>query len=130
MRGLDEFVHHKERKNELQFVEIVRDRSSWLLANWRQRNDKAFLLRYEELVRQPRQTLAAVFQYLELEANPGFIEEILQRTATNTAELQQHKTSQSFNSSVGRWKQDLSPDLQKILNREFAGVLAGFGYEI
>jgi hypothetical protein len=43
-------------------------------------NDKAFLLPYEELVRQPRQTLAAVFKYLELEANPAFIEEILQRT--------------------------------------------------
>jgi hypothetical protein len=44
--------------------------------------------------------------------------------------LQQHKTSQTLNGSVRRWKQDLSPDLQEILNREFAGVLTGFGYEI
>lgn len=129
-RGFNEFDYQNERKNEWEFIELVRNRSTWLLANWQQRKNKAFLLRYEDLVRQPQENLVEVFKYLELEATPAFIEEILQRTSGNSLELQQHKTSKDLNSSVGRWKQDLNPDLQEILNREFAEILTGFGYEV
>jgi len=128
-RGFENFGEYSNL-TEAEFVELVRKRSSWLLANWEFRKNKSFLLRYEDLVAKPRETLRSVFSYLELDASPAFIEDILQRSSGNTAELQQHKTSQDLNSSVGRWKRDLNPELQATLNREYAEILTGFGYKI
>ena len=42
--------------------------------------------------------------------------------------LQQHRTSHSEQESVGRWKRDLSPELQEAVNAIFQEQLQAFGY--
>ena len=65
-----------------------------LLDDWRERGGKAHLVRYEDLIARPQETLADLFSYLEVDASPTTVEMVLDRAlAESSCEQRQHRTS-------------------------------------
>jgi hypothetical protein len=54
---------------------------------------------------------------------------MLERAAENTPGMSRVRTTPDASSSVGRWKQDLSLDVQELCAEMMGDVLAEFGYE-
>jgi hypothetical protein len=100
-----------------------------LLNNWQERSNEAYLLRYEDLILNPEETLAAFLDYLELDSRVPTVQHVLQ-TATEIATeyLSWHQTSASQRKSIERWRRDLSPSLQAVCQQAFGDVLKEFGY--
>jgi hypothetical protein len=44
--------------------------------------------------------------------------------------MRDHRTSPDIAASIGRWRRDLSPELQERSCEILEEVLAGFGYEV
>jgi hypothetical protein len=106
----------------------VRRFAEALLQRWRSREGLAKLLRYEDLVLQPKRTLTELTDYLELESGPETIDDVLDRAARQAASTESHRTTPDANSSIGRWRHDLSPELIEVF-AELDPLLAEFGYE-
>ena len=95
---------------------------------WKQRSTQSHLMRYEDLVEQPIPTLQNAFNYLGLPADEGIVRDILQKANQDTVELKSHRTTSAPENSVGRWKTDLSSELQKACQESFGDILPHFGY--
>jgi hypothetical protein len=105
---------------------------------WRTRGERAHLLRYEDLVFKPEETLAELLGYLQLEASPATIARMLDvgsqaapnlpgTSFTPQALVDQHRTTGDLESSIGRWKQE-SDGQRKLYDEVFDEVLSDFGY--
>lgn len=96
---------------------------------WLARQDKAHLVRYEDVVLNPMETLRGILQYLELDDSDDEIRTMLSAiNVGNDKEQKAHMTSKSVEESIGRWRKDLSPSLQVLCEREFGHILKSFGY--
>jgi hypothetical protein len=100
-----------------------------LADSWAERKESAFLLRYEDLVLRPEETLAGALSYLELDALPQTVSRMLADAARVDGEMQDaHVTSPTAEGSIGRWRNDLSPTLQRICEESLGDGLQTFGY--
>jgi hypothetical protein len=116
-------------KNDHTYIVVLRERMRQIQRAVEARTPRAYFLRYEDLIRQPHETLRALLEYLDLDAAPATVEKVLQRAGEDTAELKFHRTSAGPRESIGRWRRDLSPKLQALCQRELGEVLAPLGYE-
>jgi hypothetical protein len=106
--------------------------------SWQARLDRAHLLRYEDLVSRPRETLGPLLQYLGLDASPATIDRTLEVAAQPVLELigtsidasmvARHRTSSDLEASIGRWKRDDREGLADLYNEAFSDLLVDFGY--
>jgi hypothetical protein len=122
-----------EERPDLSDEEIISDplRSDvdQLADSWAERHESALLVRYEDLVLHPEETLAGVMSYLELDARPKTIARMLADAAKLNGEMQDaHVTSTTTADSIGRWRRDLSPALQSICEESLGKGLEAFGY--
>jgi hypothetical protein len=85
------------------------------------------LIRYEELVRDPGSVLTGLLDRLGLDASPATVADLL--TAADAPELKGHGSSSTPTLSIGRWRKDLSPEMQKNIVERFSELLHSFGYE-
>lgn len=108
---------------------LMTGRARRLAQSWTSRSDKAHLIRYEHLIREPNDTLGALLAYLDLDASAATIDGILRRASKDTFNLRQHRTTESPEASIGRWQRDLDPPLQTACTAAVADSLAVFGYE-
>jgi hypothetical protein len=99
-----------------------------LLQHWRNRADEAHLVRYEDLVLEPRRTLADILAHLGLPHDESTVDLTLDRAREAGSGLDAHRTAADALSSIGRWGHDLDPSLIALCEREFAEVLEEFGY--
>jgi hypothetical protein len=107
----------------------MRDKVSNLLEAWRQDQDVALLVRYEDLILEPEQTLARLLDYLDLESDQETVAKTLEGARSTKLELQTaHRTKQDEAATIGRWKRDLSPELSAACEEAFAEALSEFGY--
>ena len=127
-RGYTAFGREHVDKDE-EYIYRLRPSALRLLESWRQRSDKAYLLRYEDLIWHPVETLSALLEYLELDAAPLTVEGMIQRAFEEVPGQKQHRTSPDADSSIGRWRSDLDPSLQAVCQQAFSDVLEEFGYE-
>jgi hypothetical protein len=95
---------------------------------WRSRAPQAHLVRYEDLVLQPEETMTGLLEYLQLDSSVAQVAELF-ALASGTPELAQHATTADPKFSVGRWRQDLSPPLQALCETAFGDLLREFGYD-
>jgi hypothetical protein len=101
-----------------------------LLAGWREREDTAHLLRYEDLMMQPREAVRSLLRFLELDPGDDAVERILGGDGILEGNaLEQHRTSPSFQQSVGRYAHELTPELLRKCEQVFAESMAAFGYQ-
>jgi Sulfotransferase domain len=101
-----------------------------LSRSWPKRQDRAHLIRYEDLITQPRETLHGVLTYLELDASDATLAGMIDRASAENPEMTRHLTSSDVSTSLGRWKSSLSPELQSVANSAFGDVLQQFGYQV
>ena len=102
-----------------------------LADRWSQVSERAFMLRYEQLVSEPKRTITELFEYLGVESTPETVDRVLREASFEKAVTGQagHGTSPSAEQSVGRWRRDLAPQLRQACSKAFAEPLAAFGYE-
>jgi hypothetical protein len=126
--GFAAFGRHRAKSDE-EYIHQLRDSASALLQAWLRRSDEAYLLRYEDLIRQPQETLHLVLNYLGIESDEATIQGMLDQALALTPDLQEgHKTSGGSEESIGRWRRDLHPDLRVACEEAFGDALAQFGY--
>jgi len=99
-----------------------------LRRNWAARSDRALLVRYEDLIRSPAAELRRILSYLKLDSGDAAVRAVLSRAGQADTHLKSHRTTDNPTESIGRWRRDLPPALQRVVNRAFAGALAAFGY--
>ena len=125
-KGSGDFGRDRVDSDEA-WLEYLRQNFAVLHTAWRQRGDPSSLIRYEDLVREPESVLIGVLSRVGLDAAPTTVAALL--AAANSPELQGHGSSRSPDASIGRWRQDLSPEMQDRLNHIFSELLEAFDYE-
>ncbi len=113
---------------DLQAVKQIKNQAKRLLDYSQQRVDQACVIRYENLVLKPDETFLAILEYLELEANTKIVKEMLKKSATDTQELKNHRTSKNPKKSIGRWQQDLNEPMKKLCEEYLTEELQAFDY--
>lgn len=111
------------------FVRSIAHALMDLARHQRERGDRAIVVRYEDLVEDMRGAFARILDYLELPTEAVVLEAILEEAQRNTADSRRHRTTADGDSSIGRWRHDLSEPLQELCERELGSMIAEFGYE-
>jgi hypothetical protein len=124
--GLD-FQH---AHTEQEYVEITKQRIDFIWNCWETRKHKAYLVRYEDLIEKPLPILKGIFEYLNIDHDEATLQMILEKASLRNAEMTDHITSSTVDASLGRWKKDLSPTLQRLCNEAFKPALEAFGYSV
>jgi hypothetical protein len=109
-------------------LEQVRNGVFRLCKSWERRRHVAHVVRYEDLVRQPEETLEGLLAYLGLESGRDSTNAILRRIAPDTRHSQAHRTTRGAEESIGRWQHDLGPELQAACEQALGFALEEFGY--
>ena len=107
----------------------IRTEARSLLAHWRKRKDSAHLLRYEDLVLEPRRTLRDLLEFLNVDSSVESLDATLDRGSRKTPLLDAHRTSVR-GTSIGRWRNDLSSELADLCNDVLKPILVEFGYPV
>ncbi len=122
---------HDRLADDAEFAQFVRNGPVRLLSkSWPKRQDRAHLIRYEDLLQHPAETLRDILTYLELDADETIINGILERGTQESPEMRRHLTSSEVSTSIGRWRSSLDPGLQRACNEVFGDVLTQFGYAV
>lgn len=85
------------------------------------------VLRYEELIRKPRETLRTLLTALSLDACDATIDNLLAHP--DSAVLDLHGTTASPQASVNRWQTDLPKSLRAAVRTHLDPLLIPLGYE-
>jgi Sulfotransferase family len=100
-----------------------------LAVGWTRRSDTAHLLRYEDLVLRPEETLQALLAHLGLDAGPGAVEPMLKSLLARDSGSEDHRTVADPRESIGRWRRDLSDEVAAACAEALGRPLEIFGYE-
>jgi hypothetical protein len=110
------------------YVRFLCEQASSLAADWHHRSTRAHLVRYEDLIQHPAETIREIFAYLDVPLSDAEVSRLIERAFTDSDEYRSHRTSEGVEASIGRWKHDLAPALAAIIEDEIGDVLAAFGY--
>ncbi|NEP40312.1 MAG: methyltransferase domain-containing protein, partial [Okeania sp. SIO2H7] len=127
-RSKDGFGLKRHNKPEDFVHEFGNNSVKPLLERWREYSGEVHLIRYEDLIRFPVETLSSTFEYLELENSLEIINKIMEKVSLDTTQLKRHQTSSNPEASIDRWQEELSPELKAVCNYVFAEALEEFGY--
>jgi hypothetical protein len=128
-RGRKWYWEHEDAGDEEYIRVLIKDEVEALLEAWAERQGQALLLRYEDLVLRPEESLASVFSYLGVDSRPETVASVL-REGTGLEEDRRngHSTSRSAVDSVGRWRDELAAPLLHACEEELSEGLEAFGY--
>jgi hypothetical protein len=127
-RGMEGFRRDRAA-SDVDFIEKNVKNSAGALADaWRRRSADAHLVRYEDFVQRPKEAVQGVLAYLELDAGDTTVNAMLKSAAEPFSAAESHKTAESAESSIGRWRHDLSPELQRACDDVLGSALETFGY--
>jgi hypothetical protein len=124
-RGFEGFGR-SDSADDLDFVRRLGGSARMLLQEWEERHEQAHFVRYEDLVTDPEAALGAIGEYLGL--GPAAIDAMVAATTETSTKLDRHKTSADPAASMGRWRQDLTPDIAAACEESIAAPLKAFGY--
>ena len=101
-----------------------------LASSWRERRDRAYLVRYEELISDPEPVLEGLLDYLGLGADEGQVAAIVEGAHALLEETRpEHRTTPDPSASSGRWRSDLPAAIRDASTAVFDGPLREFGYQ-
>jgi len=127
-RGDHGFGHEAEMSKGEYLAERVKVDAEGLLQRWRRKGGAAHLVRYEDLILAPEETLAGILTQLDLDADADVVAATLGLANRPSEMLDTHRTVSDPTQTIGRWRRDLPPELAAECNRILAPVLAEFGY--
>jgi hypothetical protein len=128
-RGVNSFGREQTGSDE-EFISYLRGSAEQMIESWRSRRERAYLMRYEDLILHPEVALANALRYIGVAADAATVGGVIE--AANTwlpATQRDHQTSASPATSVGRWRRELSVEQQQICEDVFGDILAEFGYD-
>jgi hypothetical protein len=124
-RGIQGFNRAGAVSDAAYVSDAVSDSVASFLRAWRTRSEGAHLIRYEDLVRRPREMVAETLDYLELDTPPATIDAMLESLDEPASDV--HRTT-AAEESIGRWRRDLPDDVREACRSALGGALAEFGY--
>jgi hypothetical protein len=127
-RGFRAFGRQQASDDEHHIVEQLAPRVSSLHRGWVRRAERAHLVRYEDLVSDPPETVRAMLAYLEIDSSPAVVEAVMRALTETTPGMEAHRTTPDAQASVGRWQRELTPELQRLCESAFGPALEAFGY--
>jgi hypothetical protein len=104
-------------------IQNLRSVQATVLPIWRADANDLIVVRYEDLVQNPAETMSRIATYLELD-HP-----IELNMAGERQIFSGHGTSSDPAASIGRWRQELSKEEQTSLSLALRPYLEAFGYE-
>jgi hypothetical protein len=106
--------------------------------SWTTRRERAHLVRYEDLVLNPIETLTAILDYLELDSSRETVRHVLEAgseqvlrlpgASFEAAEVQIHRTVADPRATIGRWRREGDNNFGALADEVFGDALAEFGY--
>jgi hypothetical protein len=129
-RGDHGFGHEAEMSQAEYLAERVRADAAGLLSRWRRKGDAVHLVRYEDLILEPEQTLGGLLEFLGLEAGSKTVKATLEAANQPNELLDTHRTVSDPAQTIGRWRRDLPADLAAECNEILAPLLSEFGYSV
>ncbi|ERT08199.1 sulfotransferase domain protein [Lyngbya aestuarii BL J] len=129
-RGYVDFGRQRFKSDREYIQKGVRSAAHNILQLWKQRKEQAHLVRYEDLILAPQETLSSIFEYLNLDNSSSTISKILEKASEDTPQLKRHRTSANPQESIGRWRHDLEPSLQDLCTEVCKEALQEFGYSL
>jgi hypothetical protein len=115
--------------SDAEYVERVGGWVDSLARAWERRRDRAHVVRYEDLVLDPEPALGDVLEYVGVDSDAKTVRTMLDQLAEDMPELREHPTSDSAQSSIGRWRTDMDSEVSAACERAFGPALELFGYE-
>ena len=100
-----------------------------LVAALNERRTSALLLRYEDLIADPRASLWRVAEYAGIDASPAVIDRMVEAGRLDDETTRAHRTTASGPQSVGRYRYDMNEDLRRLCREIGADLLSRLGYE-
>ncbi|NBC33507.1 MAG: hypothetical protein GVY13_12600 [Alphaproteobacteria bacterium] len=101
------------------------------LAEFRRLAPEATILRYEDLIRTPNESLASVFRSLGLGFGEGLVGgAVAEMLKDRDGRVSGHRTTAMAADSIGRWKSDLQPDIQEIVRNAMRPALEALDYTV
>ena len=94
-----------------------------MLDHWRRLG--GYLLRYEDLVLEPTETLGRMLSHLGLDAGEPTIDAMVSGASRGG----DHQTASSTSASMGRWRTELSDSHIELFGEGFDELFEAFGYE-
>lgn len=111
-----------------EFVRLIAPALHDLVAQMGERADRSLVVRYEDLVGTPAAVLDSILDYLQLDTGAAQQAEIVKRAFADTQSSRRHRTTAAGNSSVGRWRRELSESMQAACAVAFGELLPALGY--
>jgi len=96
----------------------------------RERETAGLVVRYEDLVTRPGETLAGILTHAGLSSDAALRREMVSSATDDTAELAAHRTTSTGEESVGRFRNDMSDELLEAAEDAFGPALAMFDYPL
>jgi hypothetical protein len=93
------------------------------------RGDRAHLMRYEDLVTRPEATLTRLLEFIGADSRSATATAMVEALAQERDRAVHHATTTSAEQSIGRWRNELDGDQQKLAEHLFRPHLDAFGYE-
>ena len=124
-RGYQAFGREAAESDD-DYIDTVRRSGEALLSHMRSDGRETHLLRYEDLIREPVETLEPLFEFVGLD--PGAAPAIVERASVSTRGMDHHMTAPSALASIGRWRSDLEPQLADRCDAILSPIAADFGY--
>jgi hypothetical protein len=115
--------------NDEDYVRYIALHARRLVAAWKNRQATSKLVRYEELATRPNETLAEILDYAGLDRSPETVDRLV-RDAFESPNLDDHRTSNNVQESIGRWRHELPRRLRRVVQEELDPPLAELGYEL
>jgi hypothetical protein len=110
-------------------VEYIAAAAELLIKAWKSRKATSQLVRYEELVRRPAETIEGVLDYLDVDGSPEIIEAMV-CGALEHPEADGHRTTRTAVESIGRRRRDLPRRLCSAVRESLHEPLAELGYDL
>jgi sulfotransferase family protein len=127
-RGYTGFRRPPGKTDEQYVQQNLREAALGFRDSWRSRRELGHLVRYEDLVQRPDETLASLLGYLELDSTPQAVAELQAGAPGETTAFQRHATSSSLEESIGRWQRERDERFRRLCHEAFAEALEEFGY--
>ena len=128
-RGYNAFGY-RDGQTPAEYVRSLRLSVVRLAEAMANRPEPPYVLRYEDLMRQPQETFAALMRYVGLASDPATVQGVFEGTAELMPGMQQyHATCGSPDGSIGRWRSELAGEARAAARETFDPFLTRFGYE-
>jgi Sulfotransferase family len=116
--------------SDLEFVEQYKVHAGIMQRAWEERRKTALLVKYEDFLQKPTETLTGICSYLGIDREASTVETCFHGARQVSPEAQRwHITSGRVEASIRRWQTDLSPDFQRACKEHLGEALATFGYD-